>query len=113
MVDVELLQTGQVGQTKVLQLLNVVLLQVQSHQAAQRRQSHGAELGRDRKSSGVFVTGGPPPVAPEYLCEVVLGEVQLRQVPEALELSGDGGDVVALWFPACFPSLIIHQFQLH
>lgn len=33
-VDVELLQTGQVGQTKVLQLLNVVLLQVKSHQAA-------------------------------------------------------------------------------
>lgn len=31
MVDVELFQIGQVLQTEVLQLLDVVLLQVQSH----------------------------------------------------------------------------------
>lgn len=54
MVDVELLQTGQVCQPKVLQLLDVVLLQVKSHQAAQRRQAHGADLSRERKTP-IFV----------------------------------------------------------
>lgn len=74
-VDVELLQTGQVGQTKVLQLLNVVLLQVKSHQAAQGGQAHGANLSRERRSpghrvSGWFVVGAWG--SPEHLCKVIL-----------------------------------------
>lgn len=48
-VDVKLLQTGQVSQTEVLQLLNVVLLQVQSHQPAQRRETHRTHLDREGK----------------------------------------------------------------
>lgn len=50
MVDVELFQTGEVPQTEVLQLLNVVLLQVQSHQAAKRGQAHGAHLNRQEET---------------------------------------------------------------
>lgn len=48
MVDVELLQTGQVPQTEVLQFFNVVLLQVQSHQVAQRGETHRTNLNRER-----------------------------------------------------------------
>lgn len=54
MVDVELFQTGEVPQTEVLQLLNVVLLQVQSHQAAKRGQAHGAHLNRQEETSGIW-----------------------------------------------------------
>lgn len=50
MVDVELFQTGEIPQTEVLQLLNVVLLQVQSHQAAKRGQAHGDHLNRQEET---------------------------------------------------------------
>lgn len=57
MVDVELFQAGQVPQTEVLQLLNVVLLQVESHQLAQRGETHGAHLKSDEHT--VVMTSCP------------------------------------------------------
>lgn len=60
MVDVELFQAGQVPQTEVLQLLNVVLLQVESHQLAQRGETHGAHLKSDKDNEHTVVMTSRP-----------------------------------------------------
>lgn len=60
MVDVELFQAGQVPQTEVLQLLNVVLLQVESHQLAQRGETHGAHLKSDKEKEHTVVMTSCP-----------------------------------------------------
>lgn len=97
MVDVELFQTGQVHQTKVIQLLNVVLLQVESHQPAQRRQTHRAYLSRERKTP--FSSWSPTFVGypgPGVTCVPVWSDSARGPA-----LSGYWGSVAQWWWRRC------------